>query len=286
MKRKQVAISTSLILISIVVGLGIAEIGLRILDLGYGNAPYDSHPVLHHVHPTSYYYRSHSPGGEYGGHFVYYDQNGLIAESVKTAPKETDCRIAFLGDSFTEARHVPYEKSFVGLLDSSTDCETRNYGVISYSPIIYYLQWKHVVRKWKPDVVIVQLFSNDMDSDDSYFDEAKFNSDGEPIALPGASGDWIVTYLRKSYVLRLLRRAQLTIEWVVTHWGEQKDVVGDFVEENPDISQVSSDMLKLLNKEVIDSGAKLAIFTVPSKFRLRNQDRTYTEMEFADKWKE
>ncbi len=40
-----------------------------------------------------------------------------------------------------------------------------------------------------------------------------------------------------------------------------------------------------LNKEVTDSGAKLALFAVPSKFRLSHQDRAYAEPEFSDRWK-
>ena len=234
-----------------------------------------------------WYYRflSHTPSGEYGGHHVYYDQYGLVSDPKGGASKETNCRIAFLGDSFTEAGQVAYKKSFVGLLDFATNCTVRNYGVSSYSPIFYYLQWKHSVSLWKPNIVIVQIYSNDMKSDDMYFRQARFSADGKPVAIPGPSGGWFVKQLRKSYVLRLLRKAQLTIEWVLSNWGERKNIVGDFVEENPDISEVSSNMLILLNQEVIDSGAELTLFAVPSNFRLTNQDRTFTELEFADKWK-
>jgi hypothetical protein len=135
MKKKHVAYSALLMLLSTIVGLFIVEIGLRFFDLGYGNAPMESHPVLHHTHPRSYEFLSNAPSGEYGGHYVYYDQHGLVSDPEGTASKEVNCRIAFLGDSFTEARQVTYKKSFVGLLDSATNCAVRNYGVTSYSPI-------------------------------------------------------------------------------------------------------------------------------------------------------
>ena len=63
------------------------------------------------------------------------------------------------------------------------------------------------------------------------------------------------------------------------------DVVDDFVEENPEISKTSSDLLMSLEEEVTASGADFVFFTVPSKFRLENLDNRYDEMEFADKWK-
>ena len=44
-------------------------------------------------------------------------------------------------------------------------------------------------------------------------------------------------------MLRLLRMVQLRVEWTLSHWGEEKNVVGDFVEEDPAISEISIDML-------------------------------------------
>jgi len=280
-----VANSALLVVLSLIIGIFLVEISLRIFNLGYGHRPLESHPVLHHVHPRSYVFVAHGPSDEFGGHLVSYDQHGLVSDPEGGVAKEANCRIAFLGDSFTESRQVTYKKSFVGLLDSTTDCAVRNYGVSSYSPIFYYLQWMHAVRQWQPDVVFVQLFSNDILSDDRYFSQAKLGADSKPVAIPGFPNGWFVRQLRKSFVLRLLRKVQLTVEWTISNWGDPKSVVGGFVEENPDISKKSSDMLILLNQEVGDMGAELVLFAVPSKFRLQKQDRTYTELEFADKSK-
>jgi len=280
LKRKRTAFSLLSILFGVILGLWAVEISLRFLDLGYRNRPLEPDPVLHHVHPKSYSFRSH-----FGGHEVFYDQNGLVSDPEREAGKEADCRIAFLGDSFTESRQVPYKDSFVGLLEAETDCVVRNYGVASYSPILYYLQWKHLVNEWNPDIVFVQLYSNDSRADDNYFGQAQFDADGRPDAIPGPAKGWFSEQLRKSYLLRFLRKVQLTIKWNLAHWNETKEVVGDFVEENPQISDVSSDMLLSINQEVVDSGAKLALFAVPSNFRLQNPDLIHSELEFADKWK-
>ena len=279
-RARRITFTALSILIGLISSLVLIELGLRFFDLSYRNRPLDPHPVLHHVHPTSYAFRSH-----FGGHAVYYDQNGLVADPNGRAAKTADCRIAFFGDSFTESRQVTYGKSFVGLLDSLTGCTVRNYGVASYSPILYYLQWKHSVEEWEPTMVVLQLFSNDSNSDKDYFGKAEFNASGRPVAVPGPSKDRFGQLLRKSYLLRFLRKMQLTATWAVAHWDEDKNVVGGLVEEDPAISKISMDMVTYLNREVVESGAEFALTVVPSKFRLHNQDRTFSQLEFADKWK-
>ena len=125
---------------SIILDLVLLEVGLRIANLGYGTSPLESDSVFHHVHPKSYNFLSYSPNGEYGGHQVFYDQYGLVADPDGEAAKNTNCRIAFLRDFFTEASQVAYNKSFVGLVESTTNSTVRNYGVSSYSPIFYIVQ--------------------------------------------------------------------------------------------------------------------------------------------------
>ena len=131
----------------------------------------------------------------------------------------------------------------------------------------------------------MQLFHNDILSDEEYLGQAKLDADGNPVAIPGPSDDWLIKQLRISYVLRILRKSQLTIEWMLAHSGEEKNVVGGFVETNPDISEFSASIMELMNQEVIRSGAEFAFFVIPSKYRLYDQNRDYAGLEFADKWK-
>jgi hypothetical protein len=134
--------------------------------------------------------------------------------------------------------------------------------------------------------VVLQLYSNDINSDESYRDQAILGADGQPVAIPGSARGWLSKQLRKSYLVRFLRKVQLTIAWTVSHWGEQWDVVGIFVEENPEISETSSELLLALKEKVTDAGAEFVFFVVPSKFRLENLDNTHDGLEFADKWKD
>ena len=71
--------SLLLLLLSLLISVVFFEVVLRVLDIGYGNAPLVSNSKLHHSHPVDYKFRSHNPTNEYGGHIVYYDENGLMS---------------------------------------------------------------------------------------------------------------------------------------------------------------------------------------------------------------
>ena len=61
----------------------------------------------------------------------------------------TKHRIVFIGDSFTEAEGLPYEQSFVGLIDAGVDRErvdVLNAGVTSYAPRLYFLKTKYLLE--------------------------------------------------------------------------------------------------------------------------------------------
>ena len=284
--KKRIIFPLILLIFSTVIALSIAEIALRVLKIGYGNAPQISHPIFHHVHPAEYRFISHVPTGEYGGHDIYYNEDRLVdnpnSAHVKT-PNAT-CRVVFLGDSFTEAGQVAYNHSFIGLLEQSSNCTIKNYGVSSYSPIFYLLQWREIVKQFKPTLVVVQLYSNDMSSDIEYMKIAKKDENGRVIAVPGPEGNWLTSQLRKSYLMRFLRKVQLQLLWMYENKDKEKSVVAGMVEENPDINQLSADLLKTLAKEVKASGAKFVLTVIPSKFRIRDHISDNQAPQFSDKW--
>jgi hypothetical protein len=185
--------------------LALAELVLRVLDFGPGHAPPDPDRLLHHVHPKSYSYFAYSRTGEYGGFRVHYDADGWrVAAPTKPAAKAPPgCRIAFMGDSFTEAGQVPFEDSFVGLLATLTGCEVTNYGVASCSPIFYDIQWKTFVRQSKPALVVLQLSSNDVDTDAGMLARAVRDASGWPVALPDPADTTVRKFLRRSYLVRV-----------------------------------------------------------------------------------
>ena len=66
------------------------------------------------------------------------DPSGFKSKCINLNNMRTHFDVAFIGDSFTEAIGMPYEKSFVGIFDQSNPTlKVANFAVSSYSPSIY-----------------------------------------------------------------------------------------------------------------------------------------------------
>jgi lysophospholipase L1-like esterase len=251
--------------------------------------PIDSDPVLHHAHPKNYEYIMHDPKGEFGGHKVYFDNEGLISnlENIHSQNKDAKYRVAFMGDSFVEGKELSYDDTFVGILGAESDKKAiiKNYGVRSYSPILYLLQWRELVRRFNPTHVILLLYSNDIPDDIKWSRTAVYSDDGELLAVVGEGCGAYKKFFRNLYVARLLRKIQLQISWFLENWNESKNIVGGMVEENPELTEMSTEFVLKLSKEVKESGAEFVIMVVPSKYRLVNNIYGDPEPEFSDKWK-
>lgn len=284
MKRRKLFGFLSVAL-GIVVPLVAAEIALRVLGIGYGGARVDSDPVFHHVHPKNYSFVSFSPVGEWNGGRYYFDEDGLVAKQGQPRDDGAPCRIAFLGDSFTEAVEVPYEASFVSRLSARSRCQIRNYGVGGYSPVLYLLQWQKIVRDFKPDLVLVQLYSNDIADDQNYSKLARYDDKGRVVAVPGPDADILLWLARRSNLAILVRGAARQIVWRIGNWGHALPVVGGYVEEFPDITPFSSNVMQQLNGEIMKDGGKPVLFAIPSKYRLANRNAGPGFPEYSDKWK-
>jgi hypothetical protein len=94
-------------------------------------------------------------------------------------------RIAVLGDSFTFGQFVSDEETFPSQLETQlktkfpqTKWEVLNFGVISYSPILYFRLYDRLVRNYKPDLVIVALDNSDLQDDYVYEKDAVLDSQG------------------------------------------------------------------------------------------------------------
>jgi len=72
-------------------------------------------------------------------------------------------RVLFIGDSFCEGIGIPYEDTFVGLLEditSGTNLEVLNAGVASYSPKLYYLRVRRLIElglRFNELIVLIDL---------------------------------------------------------------------------------------------------------------------------------
>jgi len=95
-------------------------------------------------------------------------------------------RIVFIGDSFTEGVGVPYEASFVGLVDAALaprGVEVLNAGVISYCPIIYFRKVQHLVEDvgLKFDALVVYIDIGDIQDEVTYKLDENGNVRSRPV---------------------------------------------------------------------------------------------------------
>ncbi len=265
---------------------------LRFFGIGYGSSPLISHPTLHHVHSANYRFVVYDPAKEWGGHVAAYDNEGLVIDAKKPVTVQTRVsrkRIALMGDSFVEATQLPFEASFSGILakHARPEVEVKNYATSSYSPVLYLLQWKTQVRQFNPTHVFLLLFSGDIREDAEYSQHAVYNEAGELVAIPGPGNDWWKIQLRKSYTIRLVRRVALELKWRSQNWHQKTFLaVGSYVEENPEISDLSAGYVLTLEKLVKDSGARFILMIVPSKYRIMGGRYDNSTPEFSDEWKE
>ena len=140
-------------------GLFMSEILLRVIAYSY--------PLFY----TTDYYRGFAlePGveGYYqreGGSYVRINSDGLRdREHSKAKPADT-VRIAVLGDSFSEAMHVPLEQTFWSLLERQLpECnafpgkhvEVINFGVSGYGTTQELLTLRQKVWDYSPDLVVL-----------------------------------------------------------------------------------------------------------------------------------
>jgi len=275
--------------VGVLLALVIVETGLRMVGIGFGNSPMEPDRFLHHVHPINYRFIQQHPSGELGGFEVRYDAEGRVTRGsgVALSSKGLPCRVAFMGDSFTEAGQVPFDQSFVGKLEEAAAgrCEVRNYGVRSYSPAIYLVQWTREVGRWQPTHVFLLLFGNDVREDVTYLSTAEVDPAGLPVAIQGPSDGWLVSQLRGLYTARFGRLIFMRLSWMWQFRDQEHTIVSGVVEENPDLPARSTDLIRALDRRVRESGAQLVLMAVPSRYRLMGDGKVAVEQDFHDKVK-
>lgn len=263
-------------LLGLLLAVGAAEIALRVMGMGFGNSPMEPHPFLHHAHPVNYSFIQQHPSGELGGFRIDYNHEGRVYRGPGTPPEPAgaECRIALLGDSFTEAGQVPFADSFAGLLEAAAPgCAVRNYGVRSYSPAIYLVQWTRVIEPWRPTHVFVLVFGGDVREDVQYLQDATIDDHGLPTAIHGPGSGWLVSQLRRFYVARFARMVTQRASWAWTYRDQDQWTVGGVVEERPDWAGPTPRLVEELHRRVQASGASFTLMVVPSRYRLMGDGR-------------
>ena len=93
-------------------------------------------------------------------------------------------RILLLGDSFTEGFGVDQADTWARRLEQLGEYEVWNLGRMGASPLFYVVMAREYVPLLHPDVVVVQLFDNDLD--ENRFRHLPRDRDGRVGAMPDA----------------------------------------------------------------------------------------------------
>jgi lysophospholipase L1-like esterase len=142
---------------------------------------------------------------------------GLRSPEVAVPKPEGTFRILILGDSFTFGFGVADDKVFARRLEAqlrsrnpNASIEVVNAGVLSYCPLLEYLQYRHRLHVLEPDLVILNFDMSDVQDHMAYSRDTVFSSDGVPLfvtepslrdqkasAMPGLlSFEWIGRHIR------------------------------------------------------------------------------------------
>ena len=138
---------------------------------------------------------------------------GLRSPEVAVPKPAGRFRILLLGDSFTfgfqAAQHVIFARKLEELLRGRgyPAVEVVNAGVLSYCPLLEYLQYKHHLQALEPDLVVLNFDMSDVQDHLEYARDLVSSADGVPLFVkepslgqPGPllgllSFDWVAKHL-------------------------------------------------------------------------------------------
>jgi hypothetical protein len=148
---------------------------------------YSAHPYLSHtLTPSMDYLRP--ADRDVPAYRLRTNALGFRFDEARFRDKDpTAFRIAVLGDSlvegFEEAFTLPrlLEKELAAVRITGRRIETMNWGVMSYSPLIHYVNLRRNVLKYAPDLVLLHFDLTDVFDDNvRYKDITRWDPEGNP----------------------------------------------------------------------------------------------------------
>lgn len=250
------------------------ELILRALGLGYDNAAFEPDSVFHHAHKKNYSFINNNPSEkEYSNILVKYDNDGCVTNPLFEKKNLPQKKIAILGDSYPEGLQANYTQSLTGILEKEmgNEFQIKNFAVGGYSPVIYYLQCKNILEDYKPDYILLFLYANDVREDKEFLTKAVFKNN-ELMAVDGGMPAWKYAFIRNSYLLRLVRKyyMQLVYFFYQDDNASAGYSINNMLEEKPVLTPPTLSYLDSIKNYSENSGAKLIISAIPSKYKIIN----------------
>ena len=123
----------------------------------------------------------------------YYNRQGWLEKyDVQEEKPESTYRIFYLGDSFTEGT-APMDQSVPSIVERNLNdlvkntnltFEVINTGTTSYSPTLFYLLVRYVLKDYSPDLIVVNVDMTDDFDDWKYSQTLTRDKEGNPIFAP------------------------------------------------------------------------------------------------------
>ena len=292
------------------------DFGVRQVYLKFWKKPFqDLYPLR--VADDSFHHgiKPNSQGVDvFGPHSAPYFSNslGLRDERIREVPLVAEHpRILFIGDSFTEAGPIPWEKTFVGRVAEALKAkgiEVLNAGVASYCPTTERVKLRQLLQKkgLKVDRVVLCLDISDL-KDEFYYEEG---SDGKVRQIPyGPFAEkaeklrridevcgWLEANVEKNFVIigAIVRNARLQWrrhasptgvtehdaipEWAY-NWPDYRGEHADLVEKG--LAKIKAEMTRLAG-ELREQGVALTLVVYPWPQQVRagtKPSRAETEWE-------
>ena len=215
--------------VGLLFALVIIEVGLRLRSPGEHRYMMSDALLHHRLKPNL---RTRVGGVEFNTNSL-----GLRDREV-TRPKPASVfRVLMLGDSFTEGAGLPIETTVAKRVEAAvnghgcrTTVEVLNAGVASYSPILEYLQLKHVGLALQPDLVVLNFDMTDVHDDWVRTAVARLDGDGLPVAVPGErrlEAALLIPPVRKPAVFRVLDPIERAMNRLVAYQEFRRTAIGE-----------------------------------------------------------
>lgn len=231
--KKSAFISSLLLLIcSLIAGMIIFEISLRLLKISH---PYFDRADFH----IGYSLRPGAAGWWTSEGKAYFKINsaGIHDDEHSTVKPPNTFRIVALGDSMTEGRQVKIEETFSSVIErvlkkcpalEGKDIETINFGVAGYGTAQQLLTLRHRAWEYEPNVVLLTYFANDLTDNSPTLRHSKqrpyFSFSGTTLILDNSfrNSAWFRTQtsplgktlhalINRSVLLQVLNKARLRL---------------------------------------------------------------------------
>jgi hypothetical protein len=194
--------------------LGVVESAFIVYDLFTGSLSEQRAPDLELGIRSWTVHHAMRPG--YSNPAVHTNSFGLRSPEVAVPKPAGIFRILLLGDSFTFGFQASDADVFARKMEQRlrtdyefTSVEVVNAGVLSYCPLLEYLQYRHHLHVLEPDLVVLNFDMSDVQDHLDYSRDAVFSSDGLPLFVTQPS-------LRKSPTAM---PGLLSFEWVARHFN-------------------------------------------------------------------